>query len=264
MTDLYLYQTLHLLRGRVRLLDRHVALLDRCSAELFGRRYTPDLRQLERRIAATAAAHSTGGVCSSFVRLEWRPDGSERLLPAGNSYYEGYALRSVRPRGLTVAGEPPLGGYPTPAREAAALTARQLALRAGAAVAVLTGADGSYRTAEGSPLAALHDRTLWLTPECAPCLLPPGGTGADGQPLPGRCFPAVPSVEYGLLAEAARAAGYAVEARPFGPAELPQIDELLWLDHRGITALSHIDGRPLLALAAERIAEALEKRFSKR
>ncbi|MCM1301150.1 MAG: branched-chain amino acid aminotransferase, partial [Bacteroides cellulosilyticus] len=117
MTGFYLYQTLHLLRGRVRLLDRHAALLDRCARELFGTGYAPDLRDLERRVLDTAAARRYPTDLSAFVRLELAADGTERLVPAGVSYYEGYALRSVRPDGVTVVCAPPLNGYPTPARE---------------------------------------------------------------------------------------------------------------------------------------------------
>ncbi|MCM1351591.1 MAG: hypothetical protein NC250_02515, partial [Alistipes senegalensis] len=106
MTGFYLYQTLHLLRGRVRLLDRHAALLDRCARELFGTGYAPDLRDLERRVLDTAAARRYPTDLSAFVRLELAADGTERLVPAGVSYYEGYALRSVRPDGVTVVCDP--------------------------------------------------------------------------------------------------------------------------------------------------------------
>ena len=261
MTDLYLYQTLHLLRGRVRLLDRHVALLDRCARELFGRRYTPDLRQLEQRVAAASEARCDTGV-SSFVRLELSAAGEERLLPAGISYYEGYALRSVQPRGVTVHCDPPFNGWPTPVREASAAVARRMAELAGGQAGVLCGADGSYHTAEGAPLAAVHDRCVWLAPESARCEIAPA-EGLLQYRAPGHRFDPVPSVEYGLLAEAVRAAGLTLQERAFGPAECGELDELFWLDHRGITAMSHIDGRPLMHLLAERVAAALEKRFAR-
>lgn len=38
-------------------------------------------------------------------------------------------------------------------------------------------------------------------------------------------------------------------------------DEVFWLDYRGITALAHCDGRPLMSIIAERIAVALEGIF---
>ena len=45
--------------------------------------------------------------------------------------------------------------------------------------------------------------------------------------------------------------------------DLPRIEELFYVDHRGITALAHCDGMPLMTLRAEQLAEALEQRFRK-
>lgn len=263
MTDLYLYQNLHLLHGRVRQLERHVALLDRCSCELFGMHYAPDLRQLERRILAASAGRHDAGALSSFVRLEWSAAGAERLTPAGRSYYEGYALRSILRRGVTLRCDPPLNAYPTPAREAAAAAARRMAQCAGGEVAVLCGSDGSYHTAEGAPLAIVQDHTVCLPPEGVPYTIPAGGPDVDGRQLTGHRFDVPRSVEYELLAEAVQAAGLRLEERAVSPDERPRIDELFWLDHCGITALSHLDGRPLMSLLAERVADALEQKFRK-
>ena len=258
MNDLCLYQNLHLLRGRVRLLDRHIGLLDRCSRELFGRPYAPDRQQLELRAAACSGARREEGAPSAFVRLEWTADGEERLVPAGLSYYVGYALRSVQYRGVSIGCTPPLDGYPTPAREAAVAAARRMAGCAGGQVGVLCGPDGSYHSVEGAPIAIVRDYTVLLPPESVPCTVPAGAAGAAGHR-----FVAPQSVEAQLLAEAVRAAGLEPEVRPVGCDERTTFDELFWLDCRGITALSHLDGRPLMALVAERVADALENLFRK-
>ena len=71
------------------MLDRHVALLDRCARELFGRRYLPDLPRLERRMLTLAAEHRYPDDLSSFVRIELTADGEMRLFPMGVSYYDG-------------------------------------------------------------------------------------------------------------------------------------------------------------------------------
>lgn len=256
-----LIQTLHLFRGRVRLLDRHVALLDRCARELFDAHYRPDLRQLERRILAVAAAERYPSDLSAFVRIELTADGEERIVPAGVSYYDGYALRSVRPEGVSILYEPPLNGYPTLAREAAAATARRMAERAGGRIAVQLGCDGAYHTIEGAPMAAVQGYTVLLAPEGVPYEIPAGEFGLEGRPLRGCRFDPPRSVEYGLMAQAVRAAGLTLSEEAFGPDLLARADELFWLDHRGITALSHCDGRPLMSLIAERVADALEGLF---
>lgn len=261
MTDLYLYQTLHLYHGRVRLLDRHVGLLDRCARELFGVRYRPDLRQLEQRVLAAASAQRYPSDFSAFVCIEVTADGAERLVPVGVSYYEGYALRSVRPEGVSVMYEPPLNGYPTQASEAAAAAARRMAECAGGRVAVQYGADGIYHTAEGAPLAVVRDDTVFLAPEGTPYEIPASVFGMEGSPLRGCRFDPPRSVEYGLIVEAVRAAGLTLYEAPFGADVLACADELFWLDYRGVTALSHCDGRPLMSFVAERVANALERLF---
>ena len=243
------------------MLDRHVALLDRCARELFGRGYRPDLPRLERRMLALAAEHRYPDDLSSFVRIELTADGEMRLLPMGVSYYDGYALRSVRPEGAEIAYDPPLSGYPTCAREAAAAAARRMAECAGARVAVQIGPGGSYHTIEGAPMAVVQGYTVLLAPESVPYEIPPGSFGPEGKPLRGHRFDPPRSVEYELLARAVRAAGLALREEPFGPEIRTSIDEMFWLDHRGITALSHFDGRPLMSILAERVADALEGLF---
>ena len=51
MTGLYLYQTVHLARGRARNVAGHIAVLDAASRELFGRPYAPAAERLAKRIA---------------------------------------------------------------------------------------------------------------------------------------------------------------------------------------------------------------------
>ena len=43
--------------------------------------------------------------------------------------------------------------------------------------------------------------------------------------------------------------------------DLPRMDELFFIDHRGVTALSRCDGQPYMAIFAERIAGALRGLF---
>ena len=260
-TELYLYQMLHLYHGRVRLLDRHVELLDRCVRELFGTEYRSDLRTLERQVLATAAAARYPSDISAFVRIELTAAGEVRLLPAGVSYYGGYALRSVRPAGVSVRCEPPLDGYPTQARDAAVTAARRMAECAGGRVAVQHDADGTYHTIEGSPLAVVREDTVWLAPEGRAYEIPASGFRLGEGALRGCRFDPPHSVEYGLLAGAVQAAGLTLREEAFDAEVVNGADELFWLDHRGVTALSYCDGRPLMALAAERIAAALEKLF---
>ena len=237
MTELYLYQTVHLARGRARNAEAHAARLDAASRELFGRGYAP--ARLAARIEALAAAERYPTGVSGFVRIELGADGEERLTPAGVSLYDGYALRSLQPEAVTLRYDLPLTEAPTSAREAAAQLARHMAERAGADVAVRCDREGILREADDAPLFAVAGHTVLAAP----------GTQ---------------SVERELAVRAVRAAGLELREEPFGCGELPRIDELFFADHRGITALARCDGQPLLSLIAERIALVMEGLFPKK
>lgn len=236
MTQLVLYQTLHLHRGRARNLAAHAALLDAAARETFFRPYTPDLQRLAARIEAVAAAENYPDGVSAFVRLELAADGTERLLPLGASLYDGYALRSVTPDAATVAYELSFTDAPTTVRESAALLARQRALHADAQVAVHVDRDGVLRSADDAPLFGICGKRL----------------------IPG---PAFACVERGLVLRAARAAGIVTGEERLTCSLLPHLDELFYADHRGITSLAHCDSLPLMSLFAERIAGAMEGLF---
>ena len=237
MTELYLYQTVHLARGRARNAEAHAARLDAASRELFGRGYAP--ARLAARIEALAAAERYPTGVSGFVRIELGADGEERLTPAGVSLYDGYALRSLQPEAVTLRYDLPLTEAPTSAREAAAQLARRMAEHAGADVAVRCAREGILREADDAPLFAVAGHTVLAAP----------GTQ---------------SVERELAVRAVRAAGLELREEPFGCGELPRIDELFFADHRGITALARCDGQPLMSLIAERIALVMEGLFPKK
>lgn len=237
MTELYLYQTVHLARGRARNAEAHAARLDAASRELFGRGYAP--ARLAARIEALAAAERYPTGVSGFVRIELGADGEERLTPAGVSLYDGYALRSLQPEAVTLRYDLPLTEAPTSAREAAAQLARRMAERAGADVAVRCDREGILREADDAPLFAVAGHTVLAAP----------GTQ---------------SVERELTMRAVRTAGLELREEPFGCGELPRINELFFADHRGITALARCDGQPLMSLIAERIALVMEGLFPKK
>ena len=237
MTELYLYQTVHLARGRARNAEAHAARLDAASRELFGRGYAP--ARLAARIEALAAAERYPTGVSGFVRIELGADGEERFTHAGVSLYVGYALRSLQPEAVTLRYDLPLTEAPTSAREAAAQLARRMAERAGADVAVRCDREGILREADDAPLFAVAGHTVLAAP----------GTQ---------------SVERELAVRAVRAAGLELREEPFGCGELPRIDELFFADHRGITALARCDGQPLMSLIAERIALVMEGLFPKK
>ena len=164
MTRPYLYQTVHLLDGRPRMLEAHLGLLADWAARIFGIGYRPDAERMRRRIATRADEEGCPAGQSCFVRLQLYADGEERLGPAVGSLYRGYALRSLLPEATVLRYEVPLFDAPTSAREAAAALARHRAQLAGAHVAVRCDGDGIVRTADDAPLFAVRGKTAFVSP----------------------------------------------------------------------------------------------------
>lgn len=212
-------------------------MLDAASRKLFGRRYTPSLTALEQRIEALAGRERFPSQVSAFVRLELSAEGQERLIPCGTSLYDGYALRSVMPDAVTLCCELPFDA-PTWAHEAAVQLAGVCAQGRNASTGVLYDSRGVIRTAEGAPLFAVRGSLV-----CA--------------------SPAPRSVERDLGIEASVAAGLEFCERPLTLDGLKDWDELFWVDHRGVTGLAHCDSHAYMSLTAGRVAQAMERLFSK-
>ena len=122
-------------------------------------------------------------------------------------------------------------------------------------VRIELGADGEERLVPAG--VSLYDGYAFrsLTPEAddAPLFAVTGHTVLAA--------PGAESVERALAVQAVRAAGLELREEPFGRGDLPQIDELFFADHRGITALARCDGQPLMTLVAERISSRLGSGF---
>ena len=93
------------------------------------------------------------------------------------------------------------------------------------------------------------------------------GTGGDEAALfairgrRGYAPPGEASIGRSLAVRSIRAAGLELAEAPVGRDDLPRMDELFFIDHRGVTALSRCDGQPYMAIFAERIAGALRGLF---
>ena len=236
MREVYLYQTVHVLDGECLCLREHLAVLDRWSRTLFGCPGPQDAREVGTAVAAVVGREAPGSDRSKFVRLVLPASGSLRLEFEGVSLYRGYDLRSLMPEAVTLQYEPPLFDAPTSAREAAVELARQYAGLQGASVAVRCDRNGTLMAADEAALFAIRGRRVYAPP----------GEASIGRSL------AVRSI---------RAAGLELAASPVGRDDLPRMDELFFIDHRGVTALSRCDGQPYMAIFAERIAGALRGLF---
>ncbi len=127
----YLYQTLHV-RGRR---PSGSTATRNCWArniqELFsGCAGPPTFAGWRQRSPPCSDANRHPVAGSSFVRMAFTPAGDLLLIPGAVSFYDGYALRSLRPAAAVVNYGVPYPEYPTSAREAACMLALQAAVTA--------------------------------------------------------------------------------------------------------------------------------------
>ena len=100
MTGLYLYQTVHLARGRARNVARHIAVLDAASRELFGRGYAP--ARLAARIEALAAELLTDKAAYDRMAHAVNPYGDGRACPRiADAICYAFGLSDRRPEEFT-------------------------------------------------------------------------------------------------------------------------------------------------------------------
>lgn len=228
----FVYQIFHLYGGRVRLLDEHIERLDAASRMLFNRPYRPDRKALEQRLLAEAEQQRYTADYSSFVRVELFDTGEEICYGVGQSYYAGYAVRSVRPKVITLAYEMPLLEEGTVASLAAAKVAQ--------ARAQAQGADDALRIDHTGRVRSMGEATLYGIRE--------GFLIAPSNPV---------SATDTLVRKAADRLRLRTVLHPILQTELHLYDELFAVDYRGITSISHCNNRPLMTLRVERLAEAM-------
>lgn len=291
-TDPFVYRTIHLYGGRVRLLDEQLTLLERAAAELFGVRYRPERAAMAERLLAAARRERYPAGVSGFVRIEVTASGEERLRPCGTSLYAGYALRSLRPEAVTLrydrlfAGEGGSGhrfaGAPCEDHTSAEGPGCERPF-AGEACDDCFSAEGlrcdclfreaptSASEAEDALVRAVARRLgadeairCDAAGVCRSLGEAPLFAVRDGVLYGDRSSAVRFSAEAEPLWRAAAAERIRTVDRPLLREETGCFDELFAVDHRGITALARCDGHPYMALVAERLAKALEAAARKR
>lgn len=259
-----LCQTIHVADRRPRMLDAHAELLAAAARALYGLVYTPDTAALGARIAALLREERIPRGPSVFVRLSLTPQGEERLALTGRSLYDGYALRSIHPEAVPLPYEIPFGAAHSTLCEEADRLADRLADRiVRGAVALCCDDEGRCLRAGGGALFALKGRTLLTAPAADPAAslreyLRLRTAGGASSPL------AFASVERMLLLRAAPSARLDVREEAFTLRDLKRMDELFFVDHRGITAFSRVGETPYLSIVAERLAASMEALFPKK
>lgn len=226
-------QMLHV-RGRdIRFLGEHLREVERAWLALFREELRLDEAAVGSEIVALLDRERCSKEFSTYLRFDLDGEAKWHLTIEGDSLYRGYVLRALRPEAVTIRFELPFEGVPTVAAALAWQTAHRMAESRKVRSVVRMSEDLTLPEADGVPLFAVAARTVYTSRE---------PRGVEGR----------------LAREAIRRAGYRLEIMPLKRDHLPDVEELFYVDHRGVTALQSCDGKWMLAAVAARVAEELE------
>ncbi|MBQ4128060.1 MAG: aminotransferase class IV [Alistipes sp.] len=234
----FVYQNIHSLGYSCRHIAQHIELLNQSAKKLFDTELDIDSRELERQASMLLQANRLSRNATIGIELSLDADGNHRLRCHGNSIYQGYVMRSLRPEIATLPMSNPLGDYPTSASIEAQALANAIARRRGYHSAIMIGPKGEIKSDSANPIFTIKGYTLYSqTSNLA-------------------------SVERTLVERAAMKVGYGVQRMQLSALELESADEVLLGSYQGISAAAHIDNRPYMSIAAERIAAAMEQIYN--
>lgn len=229
-----LYQIIHVEGRRPLFLKMHLQYLRKQWEELFDAMLSIDPQQIEQRIVEYLDKEKYARDRAHYATVVVTAEGKILISAEGNSYYRGYALRVLRPRGIELEFETPFDTIPSLARQKAWELANSIARSRGAHIAIRTDYDGVLHEADGAQLFAVMGRRIVSSRE-------PYG------------------VEGFLALKAFERAGYRFQVEEFTAEDLGSIDELFYVDHRGVTALESYRSRPLMAIFARKVADMLNE-----
>lgn len=228
-----LQQMIHVCGREVRFLREHLGEVERAWFALFRSSLRLPAEAVEAEIRRLLEREHCSKEYSTYLRLEVDPEGQWCLQIEGDSLYRGYVLRALRPDAVAIRFELPFEGMPTTAAAQTWQTALCMARSRKVHSVVRLSEELTLMAADGVSLFAVAARTVYVSHE---------PRGVEGR----------------LAREAIRRAGYSLEIMPLKRDHLPDIEELFYVDHRGVTALGSCDGKPMMAAVAARVAEQME------
>lgn len=229
----YVYQTLHTLGYKVSHAGEHLRIVNLHGEALFGCKVPLIPVRLQILVSKLLDSLRYPRTVSCFVELRLYASGVTSVLAGETGLAAGYLFRPVYPDAVPLPFcAPPI---PCSATREAIRTADWTARARKASSWVGLAPDGGVACCDGQPFFGVENRTVF-TPRVED------------------------SVDFALAWHAIRSAGYRLVTEDLAADRLARFDEIFYIDHRGVTALRKLDGRLLMHILAERIAQKLNVR----
>ncbi len=213
----YIYQYIRTDGHKPLMVEEHLRRLNdiswqvrRCGADIPARAVTEGITRLLRR-----GGYSDGASHTAALRLHF--DGGASLHYHGTSLYEKFTMRALRPQALLFEAYAPHCTLPTSAAEAQTALLREEARTQGAGAFIAADADGRLLSVDGATPVAVRGREIIF------------GSASLG-------------VEEEWFFATAERNRRRVRIAELHRDELPHLDELGCIDHRGITSIACCDG----------------------
>lgn len=233
----YIYQRIRTEGDKPLHLKEHCLLLQQDSERLFGKSFEVEPDCIAETITSLLRLDNYSPLRSHIVEIRVYESMDYAVMAVETSLYQGLELRAIRPKAMVCQAYSVLPDIPTSASKAQTELLRRHAERYGCAVAICTTADGIITEIDGAAVMAVIDRKIVIQP------------GKE-------------SVEKQQIIERLRAGRREpVQIREITIEELRRAEEIFYVDVRGITSVSEIEGEILsdfVANAAEVAPQNIE------
>lgn len=236
----YIYQQMHFFDGKLRGAKAHIEIINRSAEALFGQRLQLSAQELESITLSLIKENNLLGKGSIKVTLRLDNTAEYSLVCSSPTIYNGYAMRSIRPKACYIELTSPTPLHPTSAMEHTMMLAEAMAHQKDIQRAILTDSEGIIIPDAIHPLIAIGGRTI-LT------------------------YRSTQETQIGaMVLEIAQKNGYTIRLRDMRKADLAKAEELMIADWGGITAIASLAGRAYNYIAAEHIAKTMEQEYNKK
>ncbi len=230
-THVTIYQKIHTLNGEIFHLEAHLKLLREAYRDIYGKVVKLPIESVQKLLEDAMAANRCPRDISLFVTLTLNPAGILAACELTRSIYRGYTLRCISPSAAIIEFHIPYFNHCTTLRAEIIEWANTIAQRQGADLA-LRSFNGQVGMIDGAQTFAVTDSEIITSPVSF-------------------------SVEHSLAKRVAKTLDLRLVERALLPHDIPNLEELFFVDHYGVTAIKSCHGRVFMSITAETVAKRM-------